>query len=70
MLRRLKDRAHSKFKVAVAETAGQDLWQRAELTFVAVANEQKQVDRTLGSVARWVERETGCIIAGQRLEWR
>jgi uncharacterized protein YlxP (DUF503 family) len=70
VLRRLKDHAHAKFRVAVAETDGQDLWQRAELTFVAVANEQKQVDRTLGSVSKWANQETGCIIAGQRLEWR
>ena len=70
VIRRLKDRAQNKFKVAVADTDGQDLWQRTELTFVAVANEQKQVDRTLGSVARWADQESGCVIAGQRLEWR
>lgn len=70
VLRRLKDRAHQKFGVAVAETDRQDLWQRAELTFVAVANERQQVDRTLGTVADWAEREPGFVISARRLEWR
>lgn len=70
VIKRLKDRAHSKFGVAVAETDGQDLWQRAEITFVAVANERQQVDRMLGSVAQWAEGESGFVIASRRLEWR
>lgn len=70
VLRRLKDRAHNKFGVAVAETDGQDLWQRAEIVFVAVANERQQVDRMLSSVANWADGEPGFIIANRRLEWR
>ena len=70
VIRRLKDRAHNKFGVAVAETDSQELWQRAEITFVAVANERQQVDRMLGSVANWAEGEPGFIISDRRLEWR
>jgi uncharacterized protein YlxP (DUF503 family) len=70
VLRRIKDRAQQKFRVAVAETGGQDLWQKAEVTFVAVANERLQVDRTLSSVADWVNKEPGFVIAERRLEWR
>jgi len=70
VLRRLKDRAHQKFPVAIAEIDGQDLWQRAQMAFVAVSNEQKQVDRMLAGVADWAEQEPGFIISERRLEWR
>jgi len=70
VLRRLKDKAQLKFHVAVAEIDGQDLWQRSQLAFVSVSNERQQVDRTLGAVSDWAEREPGFVIADRRLEWR
>lgn len=70
VLRRLKDKAQLKFHVAVAEIDGQELWQRSSLAFVTVSNERQQVDRTLGAVGDWAEREPGFIIADRRLEWR
>jgi uncharacterized protein YlxP (DUF503 family) len=70
VLRRLKDKAQLKFHVAVAELDGQELWQRSQLAFVSVSNERQQVDRTLGAVADWAEREPGFVISDRRLEWR
>jgi uncharacterized protein YlxP (DUF503 family) len=70
VLRRVKDRAQQKFRVAVAEVDGLDLWQKAGLVFVAVANERQQVDRTLATLAEWAQQQTGFVVAGRRLEWR
>jgi uncharacterized protein YlxP (DUF503 family) len=70
VLRRLKDKAHLKFHVAVAETDDQELWQRARLAFVSVSNERQQVDRTLGAVADWAAGEPGFVISDRQLEWR
>jgi hypothetical protein len=49
ILKSLKDRLHNEFQVAVAETAHQDSWQRAELTCVTVASERRHVERVLQS---------------------
>lgn len=61
VLRRLKDRL-KKFNVGVAETDHHDLWQRAELSVVAVSRDGVAVDQSLTSVCREIDRvEPGCI---------
>jgi uncharacterized protein YlxP (DUF503 family) len=55
VLRSLEDRLHNEFNVSVAETAHQDLWQRAELTACAVASARRQVESVLASADRLVE---------------
>ena len=63
VLRSVKDRL-KKFNVAVAEVAHQDLWQRATLGVVAIADATDAVDRALAAVADEVERvEPGLITA-------
>ncbi len=43
----LKDRLRDKFNVSVAEVDEQDLWQKAVLGIVCVANEGKHVNQVL-----------------------
>ncbi|MFM8552318.1 MAG: DUF503 domain-containing protein [Nitrospiraceae bacterium] len=43
----LKDRLRDKFNVSVAEVGEQDLWQKAVLGIVCVANEGKHVNQVL-----------------------
>jgi len=43
----LKDRLREKFNVSVAEVGDQELWQKAVLGMVCVANEQQHVNRVL-----------------------
>lgn len=43
----LKDRLREKFNVSVAEVGEQDLWQKAVLGIVCVANEGKHVNQVL-----------------------
>ncbi len=54
VVKSLKDRLHDRFNVSVAETAHQDVWQRAELTACLVAGERRHADSVLQSLDRFV----------------
>jgi len=56
VLKSLKDRLHNRFNVSVAETAHQDLWQRAELTASVVSTDRHHAESVL--------READRLIAG------
>jgi uncharacterized protein len=49
VVKSLKDRLHDRFNVSVAETAHQDVWQRAELTACVVAGNRKVAESVLQS---------------------
>jgi uncharacterized protein YlxP (DUF503 family) len=55
VLRRLKDRLMAQ-NVAVAEVAHQELWQRAGLGVVTVAESDKMAEQTLQAALREIER--------------
>ncbi len=57
VIRSLKDRLHNQFNLSVAETAHQDLLQRAEISACVVSNERRHADSVLGSADRLVEGE-------------
>ncbi|HSH45654.1 MAG TPA: DUF503 domain-containing protein [Longimicrobiales bacterium] len=64
----LKDRLRSRFNVSVAETAHQDLWQRAELTACVVATDRRRAESILDRADELVEREAlGRIIETDRI---
>ena len=48
--------------VSVAETGGQDLWQRAEITCAVVGSARAVVDETLRAADRIVEESDGVRI--------
>ena len=65
VLRRLKDRLGA-MNVAVAEVAYQELWQRAGLGVVTVAESDGIAEKTLTAALREVERlEPGLVIQSQ-----
>ena len=64
VVKSLKDRLHGRFNVSVAETAHQDLWQRAELTACVVATDSRQADSVLQSAHQLVEKEYRARIIG------
>lgn len=67
VLKSLKDRLHNRFNVSVAETAHQDLWQRAELTACVVSADRRQVESILESADRLVNGEYRArVIQAQR----
>lgn len=53
----LKDRLHGRFNVSVAETAHQDLWQRAEISACVMASDKK--------IAESVLQQADALVAGE-----
>jgi uncharacterized protein YlxP (DUF503 family) len=62
VLKSLKDRLHNRFNVSVAETAHQDLWQRAELTASVVSTDRRHADSVLREADRMVAAADGARI--------
>ena len=62
VLKSLKDRLHNRFNVSAAETAHQDLWQRAELTACVVSNERGHAESVLREADRLVDGASGARI--------
>jgi uncharacterized protein YlxP (DUF503 family) len=54
VVKSLKDRLHDRFNVSAAETAYQDLWQRAELSACVVSGDRAHADSVLESADRLV----------------
>jgi uncharacterized protein len=54
VVKSLKERLQSRFKVSAAETRHQDLWQRAEIAACVVAEGQSHVNQVLDSMDRLV----------------
>lgn len=67
VVKSLKDRLRAKLNVSVAETGGQELWQRAEITACVVATDRRQASSVLDSADKLVETEArGRIIDSYR----
>ena len=62
VLKSLKDRLHQRFNVSVAETAHQDLWQRAELTAAVVSTDRHHAESVLREADRLVAGADGARI--------
>jgi uncharacterized protein YlxP (DUF503 family) len=54
VLKPIIEGAHRRYRVAAAELAHQDTWQRARLGFAAVASTETHVDEVLDAVERFV----------------
>lgn len=57
VVKALKDKLHARFNVSVAETAHQDVWQRAELTACVVSGERRHAESVLSSADNLVNAE-------------
>ena len=62
VLKSLKDRLHQRFNVSVAETAHQELWQRAELTASVVSTDRRHAESVLREADRLVADADGARI--------
>ena len=62
ILQSLKARLHNEFNVSAAETAHQDLWQRAEITVCVVSTDRTHAADVLRQVDRLVEAAPGARI--------
>ena len=66
VVKSLKDRLHDRFNVSAAETAHQDLWQRAEITACVVAGDGKVAESVLQNADNLVANEYRARIIGTR----
>ncbi len=57
VLESLRQRIRSKFNVSVSEVGHNELWQKAEVGVVMVANESRYVNRVLSKVVDQVQRD-------------
>jgi uncharacterized protein YlxP (DUF503 family) len=62
ILESLKDRLRRKFNVSVAETAHQDLWQRAELSACVMSTDRVHAEKVLREADRLVDGTAGARI--------
>jgi hypothetical protein len=65
----LINRAKSRYGVAAAEVDDQDTWQRARLSFAAVANTEFQTRRVLSSLENDISRQNTVEIFDTRLKF-
>lgn len=62
VLKSLKERLQTRFRVSVAETRYQDLWGRGEITVAIVASSAGQADSVLDRLDRFLERDGRALI--------
>lgn len=67
VLRRLKDRLRAG-NVSVSEVAHHDLWQRAGLAVVTVANDDAGAEQALGAALAEIERLEPGLVTTSRIE--
>ena len=67
-LRSLKDRLRHAFNISIAETADQNLWQRAELGIACVGTETTGVNRVLNLVVEEIERDRHVELSDYHIE--
>jgi uncharacterized protein YlxP (DUF503 family) len=68
VIRSLRDRLRDKFNVSVAETALQDVHERAEITIALVASDGKMAESVLQKADQFVEEHGGALITSVRRE--
>ena len=64
----LKDRLREKFNLSVAEVDGQDLWQKAVLGLVCVANERRYVNQVCDQALNLIRNVPAVEIVQSRVE--
>ena len=62
VVKSLKERLQSRFRVSVAETRFQDVWTRAELTAAVVTSDTRHADSVLDTLDRFVEGDGRALI--------
>jgi len=61
-IKSLKDRTVARMNMSVGETAKQDFWKGAELTFVTVAGERKFVEKRFAELSRILQTYPGMVL--------
>lgn len=68
VVRSLKDRIASRFKVSVAEVGDPDSWQRSALGVAVVANDRRFVNEVLSKILDLVHSDPRAEVVEQHME--
>jgi uncharacterized protein YlxP (DUF503 family) len=68
VVRSLRDRLRSRFNVSVAETALQDVHDRARVSIALVASDGRMAESALDKIDRFVEEQANALIVGVHRE--
>ncbi len=68
VINKVKARVSNTFNVSIAECAGQDFWQRAELGVCQVGSDAGYVDGTLRQVVRFIDDMQVAEIGAEQIE--
>jgi len=69
VLNRIRDRVRRNFNVSLAEIDDYNLWNRACLAVVIVANEQRHANRVLSKVVELIEAVRECELEDYSMEF-
>jgi uncharacterized protein YlxP (DUF503 family) len=68
-IKSLKEKVRSRFNASVAETAHQDVWQRAELSAVMISADQRYLEEQCSLLQNMVLEYRELEVADFKIEW-
>lgn len=69
VMKKLLSRLKQRYNVAIAETNFQDVWQRAEISFVTVASNKKVAEREMDKALKMIDSMTELDRTITNYEW-
>jgi len=67
VIRRIKDRAHARLDLVIAEVAAQDTWQRIVLGFAVVGGDRRRIEETMSRAQALIEDDGEArVLAAER----
>jgi len=69
VVRKIKDRIRNKFNVSLAETEGQNTWQRCTLGFAIVADQRVALERELNKILDLINSEPALSMTEHWMEF-
>ena len=69
VLQHIKDSLRRQFNVSIAETDGQDTWQRARFGVAGVGSDRRYVNGQLSQVVEWIRRQRSVELTDYELTW-
>ena len=69
VLRKVKDKFFSKYKILLAEVDDLDLWQKSSLGFAVVGNDKKTIESLIEKAVNFLEFKDGAEIIDKATEF-
>ena len=69
VLRKVKDKFFSKYKILLAEVEDMDLWQKATLGFAVVGNDKRTIEGLMEKAVNFLEFKDGAQVIDRMTEF-